>query len=92
MNKLNIKSNDYERNDELSKIWSTLQDIFTDYRGLKSRDIKKLNSINFYVDMKGNHTRIIMPVGVMIISHSPSDKNAGRQILRQIRRMYSKEN
>ena len=74
--------------EELNKIWNELIEIFIDYTGLNNKLIKSLEAVGFDVKRGRCHTRIVMPVGTMIISNTPSDKQAGRQILRQIRRMY----
>jgi hypothetical protein len=77
---------------ELNKIWTELKSIFINYKGMTSRTIQQLQNIGFSIHKSSNHTKIIMPVGVMVVSNTPSDKNAGRQILRQIRRMYEQKN
>lgn len=73
---------------KLNEIWEDLIDIFRDYRGMSCRTIERLNAIGFDVNKGSNHSKIYMHVGVMIVSNTPSDYQAGRQILRQIRRMY----
>ncbi len=75
---------------ELQKIWPELERIFMDYKGLSDRVVRDLGNIGFGVQKGSNHSKIIMPVGTMIVSNTPSDKQAGRQILRQIRRMYER--
>lgn len=75
-------------NERLKAIWPDLQKIFMGYKSLTYKVIQSLESLGFEVQKGKNHTKIIMPVGTMVISNTPSDKNAGRQILRQIRRMY----
>lgn len=77
-------------NKDLELIIEELTDIFIDYRGLNGKIINRLLQIGFYVIKGNNHSKIVMPVGTMVISNTPSDKNAGRQILRQIRRMYER--
>ena len=74
--------------EQLNKIWSELIDIFIDYKGLSVRVIQRLETLGFIINKGSNHSKIIMPVGMMVVSNTPSDKHAGRQILRQIRRMY----
>ena len=73
---------------ELNLIWDELEDIFFNYKGLNTRTRQRLERLGFTVVKLSNHSKIIMPVGTMIISNTPSDLHAGRQILRQIRRMY----
>ena len=73
---------------ELNLIWDELEDIFFNYKGLNTRTRQRLERLGFTVIKSSNHSKIIMPVGTMIISNTPSDLHAGRQILRQIRRMY----
>lgn len=75
---------------ELQKIWPELEKIFMDYKGLSDRVVRDLYNVGFDVKKGSNHSKIIMPVGTMIVSNTPSDKQAGRQILRQIRRMYER--
>lgn len=77
--------------ESLNKIWPELIDIFGQYKKLDSRTVSRLTSIGFIVFRFGAHAKITMPVGVMTISTTPSDKHAGRQILRQIRRMYERQ-
>lgn len=77
---------------ELNKIWPELTDIFMSYTNFNSRTAKRLTAIGFGINRCNNHIKIIMPVGTMIISSTPSDNQAGRQILRQIRRMYENKN
>ena len=79
------------KSEELNLFWCELQRIFMDYKKLTSKVIKDLEGLGFKVDKGKNHTKIIMPVGIMVISNTPSDKQAGRQILRQIRRMYESD-
>lgn len=76
------------QSEQLNKIWSELIDIFIDYKGLSVRVIQRLETLGFIINKGSNHSKIIMPVGMMVVSNTPSDKHAGRQILRQIRRMY----
>lgn len=85
MGRIKIKSK------ELEPIWDELTDIFINYRCLNSQIVCRLTSIGFTVSRCGNHAKIQMPVGIMVISTTASDKNAGRQILRQIRRMYEQQ-
>lgn len=73
---------------ELNKIWCELIDIFIDYKGLSVHVIQRLENVGFIVNKGSNHSKIVMPVGMMVVSNTPSDRHAGRQILRQIRRMY----
>ena len=73
---------------ELQLIWNDLEKIFNEYKSLNSKVIRSLESLGFIVEKGKCHTKIIMPVGMMVISNTPSDFQAGRQILRQIRRMY----
>lgn len=79
-------------NTELLKIWDKLEEIFYDYTGFDKRFVYSLQSIGWYAEINGKHCKIYMNVGdnkkTMIISSTPSDRHAGRQILRQIRRMY----
>lgn len=79
------------KSEELNFIWGELQRIFMDYKKINARTIQDLENLGFTVNKGRVHTKIIMPVGIMVISNTPSDKQAGRQILRQIRRMYESD-
>ena len=59
-----------------------------EYTHLNAKTIRDIKGVGFRVEKGKVHSKVIMPVGMMVISNTPSDKQAGRQILRQIRRMY----
>ena len=77
---------------ELNQIWEELKNIFMDYRGLNASVIRRLKGLGWEATKDGAHGKIYMKIHgeekMMVVSCSPSDKQAGRQILRQIRRMY----
>ena len=73
---------------ELQKIWEDLKRIFMEYTYLNAKTIRDIEGLGFRIEKGKVHSKVIMPVGMMVISNTPSDKQAGRQILRQIRRMY----
>lgn len=80
-------------NTELNRIWPELCDIFDDYRGLNLRNIRKLESLGIKAEKAGSgHYKFRFLVSGraynIICSATPSDFQAGRQILRQIRRLY----
>lgn len=73
---------------QLNEIWKDLVSIFNEYHSMSCRTIERLTALGFNVNKGSTHSKIYMPVGIMIVSNTPSDYQAGRQILRQIRRMY----
>ena len=80
--------------EQLNKIWDSLEDIFMDYKGLSLTVCRQLEGLGFRVEKTSKHSKIYMPIRgqerMMVVSNTPSDKHAGRQILRQIRRMYER--
>ena len=80
------------KDQELQRIWPELEDIFMDYPGLTAKVQKRLANLGWTSSKSGEHGKIYMKIHgkerMMVVSLSPSDKQAGRQILRQIRRMY----
>lgn len=76
--------------EELNLIWHDLERIFLDFKGVNSRVIKDLAKLG--IEVYGNgHPKIRLKGQVITLSASPSDKYAGRQILRQIRRLYESQ-
>lgn len=74
---------------ELMIIWDDLQDIFLDFKGVNGKVRKELQRIGFEV-YGDKHPKIRVKGQVVTLSTSPSDKYAGRQILRIIRRIYER--
>lgn len=75
---------------ELKLIWEDLEAIFLDYNGVNARVIKDLAKLGF--EVYGNkHPKIRVKGKIITMDKTPSDVNAGRQILRQIRRIYESE-
>lgn len=81
-------------NPDLLLIWDELQDIFLDFRKLTQRDIDRLNKLGLKTTYEGKHPKIyIVRHGVthsVTFCSTPSDKYAGRQILRHIRSVYER--
>ena len=74
---------------ELNLIWQDLENIFLDFKGVNKNVIKDLNKLGF--EVYGNkHPKIQIKGYVITLCTTPSDKYAGRQILRQIRRLYER--
>lgn len=81
---------------DLLPIWDELQDIFKDFVKLSRKHLKRLRKLGFKVVYnKSNHPKIYIPRnGVtycVTFSTTPSDRYAGRQILRQIRAIYERK-
>ena len=81
---------------ELQKIWPTLCEIFDKSRGLKQKDIDRLNKIEGYkVVYVGKHPKLYIKRNgktvVIALCSTPSDCQWGRQVLRLIRRAYESE-
>lgn len=73
--------------EELNLIWADLEAIFLNFKGVNNRVKKDLLKLG--IEVYGNgHPKIRVKGQVITLSASPSDKYAGRQILRQIRRVY----
>lgn len=81
-------------NKDLQIIWDDLQEIFLDYRKISPKHIDKLRRLGFRVVYEGKHPKIyIIRKGIehcITFCTTPSDKYAGRQILRQIRAVYER--
>lgn len=76
--------------EELNLIWDDLQKIFLDYKGVTNRVRKDLAKLG--IEVYGNgHPKIRLKGQVITLCTSPSDIYAGRQILRQIRRVYENQ-
>lgn len=76
--------------EELKLIWADLEKIFLNFKGVNSRVIKDLAKLG--IEVYGNgHPKIRVKDQVITLSVTPSDINAGRQILRQIRRLYESQ-
>lgn len=73
--------------EELNLIWAGLEVIFLDFKGVTSKVRKDLKKLGFEVYGNG-HPKIRVKGQVITLCVTPSDKYAGRQILRQIRRVY----
>lgn len=80
---------------DLLLIWDELQDIFKDFTKLHSSHLERLRKLGFEVVYNSKHPKIYIPRnGVtycVTFSSTPSDKYAGRQILRQIRAIYERK-
>lgn len=74
-------------NEELNLIWADLEAIFLDFKGVTSKVRKDLKKLGFEVYGNG-HPKMRVKGQVITLCVTPSDKYAGRQILRQIRRVY----
>ena len=75
------------KSEELNLIWADLEAIFLNFKGVNNRVKKDLLKLG--IEVYGNgHPKIKVKGQVITLSVSPSDKYAGRQILRQIRRVY----
>lgn len=73
--------------EELNLIWGDLEAIFLNFKGVNKRVIKDLQKLG--IEVYGNgHPKIRLKGQVITLCTTPSDKYAGRQILRQIRRLY----
>ena len=82
------------KDSELNLIWDELKSIFWEYRRMDSKIISRLNAIGVEVEKNKSHAKLYFNIHgerkFTVISSTPSDKQAGRQILRQIRRMYER--
>ena len=77
--------------EELNLIWGDLEAIFLNFKGVNKRVIKDLQKLG--IEVYGNgHPKIRLKGQVITLCTTPSDKYAGRQILRQIRRLYEQNN
>ena len=77
------------KSNELNLIWHDLESIFLDFKGVNSRVIKDLAKLG--IEVYGtSHPKIRIKGVVITLSTTPSDTYAGRQILRQIRRVYER--
>lgn len=77
---------------DLEDIFIELNDIFLNKRHLKSNDIKHLEKLGFQYKHTGGHPKIYINLDnvsyCVTLSTSASDKNTGRQVIREIRRIY----
>lgn len=83
-------------NDDNLILWfKELEEFFLNYKQMSTKAINKLNTLGIRVERRNNHCKLYFKIydkeKFMIISSTPSDKNVGRQILRQIRRMFKEE-
>lgn len=80
---------------DLQVIWDELQDIFKDFHKLNSSHLDRLRKLGFEVVYNSKHPKIYIPRNgktyCVVFSSTPSDKYAGRQILRQIRSIYERK-
>ena len=83
------------KDEELQLIWDDLVRVFMGYKKLTPKLCKRLEGLGYKITKEGDHAKVYMNIHgserCMVISTTPSDKNAGRQILRQIRRMYEQD-
>ena len=77
-------------NEHLKQIWPQLEAIFLNYKGITSKVVKDLQKLGIEVKIN-KHAKIIIEGYIFTISATPSDKYAGRQILREIRRYYERK-
>lgn len=82
-------------NKTLLEKWDELSDIFSDFKRYKDLDINKLHKLGFEVVYNGKHPKMYFYIDnkkyYITLSSTPSDKYAGKQILRQIRRYYERQ-
>lgn len=76
------------------ELWEQLESIFEDFDKISNRLIKKLETLGFEVAYTGKHPKMYVYRNgkryCITLSCTPSDKYAGRQILRQIRKVYER--
>lgn len=76
--------------EELNLIWHDLERIFLNFKGVNNHVRKDLAKLG--IEVYGNgHPKIRLKGQVITLCTSPSDIYAGRQILRQIRRVYENQ-
>lgn len=79
---------------ELQPIWDELQDIFLKEKQFY-RQKERLEMLGYrVVHIKGNHPKLYIALDkiyVITLSLTPSDIYAGRQTLRQIRKVYERK-
>jgi hypothetical protein len=80
-------------NDELKAIWNDLQDILLHYKHFNTKMEERLLKLGIRCYHTGSHAKLVFNInGVeksIGFSKSPSDKYCGRQILRDIRRLFN---
>lgn len=80
---------------KLQEIWTDLTDIFLNYSSYNGNVERNLNRLNIStVKSNGGHIKCFFWINgkkqCVTISTTPSDRYAGRQILRQFRKIYEK--
>ena len=78
---------------ELVAMWPELCSIFEDYNKCSEKVLNKIRSLGIEAEKCGSgHMKLTFTVrgrnANIICSATPSDSQVGRQILRQIRRLY----
>lgn len=78
---------------ELNKVWGELCDIFLNFKRYDNKMKARLEKLGFECSYKkGKHPKLYIVVNgkkhCIVLSTTPSDPNTGRQILREIRRIY----
>lgn len=78
---------------DLKPIWNELECIFKSYKKYNDDIETRLKKLNINTTrVKGNHVKLCFLIdGIkkyVTIATTPSDTYAGKQILRQIRRLY----
>lgn len=67
--------------------WDVFVEVFRDYKKFTSKIEARLNSIGCRIVYNNVHVKIFYKNACMIISAAPSDRQAGRQILRTLRKL-----
>ena len=79
-------------NETLKEIWDDLSDIFENFKKFDYKIQNRLQKLGFEVVYTGKHPKMYFYIDniryCITLCSTPSDKYAGRQILRQIRRYY----
>lgn len=77
---------------ELQKVWDDLNEIFNNKKRLSTKDLMRLEKLGYRVYHSSKHPKMYIEykdkVYVITLCSTPSDKNWGRQTLREIRRVY----
>ena len=76
---------------ELNKILPILIELLLERRKFTNNDIAQFNKIGITAIKTRKHIKLYVKNKIVILSATPSDLNAGRQALREIRKIYERK-
>lgn len=78
------------KSEELNAILPKLMDLLLERRNYSLKEIDEFNRLGIKAIKGKKHIKLYIKNKMITLSLTPSDKNAGRQALREIRRIYER--